>query len=96
MIYGAAPPLEEAAPNAPGSTPDIDVGTMGSADSSVEITDHQVAGVLEADIIKRDEQDMNREIAPLKPAEDSVVINTTGYTLKESINKIIETVKEKM
>ena len=53
LIYGAAPPLEEAAPNAPGSTPDIVAGTMGSADSSVEITDHQVAGVLEADIIKR-------------------------------------------
>ncbi len=48
------------------------------------------------DLIVRDYNDSHREIAPLKPAEDSVVINTTGYTLEESINKIIETVKEKM
>lgn len=48
------------------------------------------------DLIVRDYNDSHREIAPLKPAEDSVVINTTGYTLEESINKIIEIVKEKM
>ncbi|MBR5246839.1 MAG: (d)CMP kinase [Clostridia bacterium] len=48
------------------------------------------------DLVVRDYNDSHREIAPLKPAEDSVVINTTGYTLEESINKIIETVKEKM
>jgi cytidylate kinase len=48
------------------------------------------------DLMVRDYNDSHREIAPLKPAEDSVVINTTGYTLEESINKIIETVKEKM
>ena len=48
------------------------------------------------DLLGRDYNDSHREIAPLKPAGDSVVINTTGYTLEESINKIIETVKEKM
>ena len=48
------------------------------------------------DLLVRDYNDSHREIAPLKPAEDSVVINTTGLTLEESINKIIETVKEKM
>ncbi len=48
------------------------------------------------DLIVRDYNDSHREIAPLKPAEDSVTINTTGMTLEESINKIIETVKEKM
>lgn len=48
------------------------------------------------DLLVRDYNDSHREIAPLKPAKDSVVINTTGLTLEESINKIIETVKEKM
>jgi cytidylate kinase len=48
------------------------------------------------DLVVRDYNDSHREIAPLKPAEDSIVINTTGMTLEESINKIIETVKEKM
>ncbi len=48
------------------------------------------------DLRVRDYNDSHREIAPLKPAEDSVIINTTGYTLEESINKIVETIKEKM
>ncbi len=48
------------------------------------------------DLKVRDYNDSHREIAPLKPADDSVIINTTGYTLEESINKIVETIKEKM
>ena len=48
------------------------------------------------DLKVRDYNDSHREIAPLKPAEDSVIVNTTGYTLEESINKIIDTLKEKM
>lgn len=48
------------------------------------------------DLKARDYNDSHREIAPLKPAEDSVVINTTGNTLDESINLIAETIKEKM
>ena len=48
------------------------------------------------DLKARDYNDSHREIAPLKPAEDSVVINTTGNTLEESINLIAETIKEKM
>ena len=34
-----------------------------------------------ADIIARDERDMNREIAPLKQAADAVLIDTTGLTI---------------
>ena len=48
------------------------------------------------DLKVRDYNDSHREIAPLKPADDSVIINTTGYTLEESINKIVNTIKEKM
>lgn len=47
------------------------------------------------DLIKRDYQDSHREIAPLKPAEDSVVFNTTGYTLEESVAKVITIIEEK-
>lgn len=47
------------------------------------------------DLIKRDYQDSHREIAPLKPAEDSVVFNTTGYTLEESVAKVISIIEEK-
>lgn len=48
------------------------------------------------DLRIRDYNDSHREIAPLKPAEDSVIVNTTGCTLEESINKIVNTVKEKL
>ncbi len=48
------------------------------------------------DLRVRDYNDSHREIAPLKPAEDSVTVNTTGYTLEESIEKIVNTVKEKI
>ncbi len=48
------------------------------------------------DLKVRDYNDSHREIAPLKPAEDSVIINTTGNTLEESINMITDTIKEKM
>jgi cytidylate kinase len=48
------------------------------------------------DLKVRDYNDSHREIAPLKPAEDSVTVNTTGNTLEESIKLIIDTIKEKM
>ena len=48
------------------------------------------------DLIVRDYNDSHREIAPLKPAEDSVVINTTGNTLEQSIELIVKTIKERM
>ncbi len=47
------------------------------------------------DLRVRDYNDSHREIAPLKPAEDSVIINTTGYNLEESINMVITAIKEK-
>lgn len=48
-----------------------------------------------ADLKVRDYQDSHREIAPLKPAEDSVEFNTTGNTLEESVEKVISIIKEK-
>ena len=48
------------------------------------------------DLRVRDYNDSHREIAPLKPAEDSVIVNTTNYALEESVNKIVHTVEEKL
>jgi cytidylate kinase len=41
------------------------------------------------DLIKRDEQDMNRSLAPLKPAVDAVIIDTTRLSLDRVIEKIL-------
>lgn len=49
-----------------------------------------------SELIERDYNDSHREIAPLRPAEDSVTLDTTGLTLEESINEIIRIIKEKM
>lgn len=44
---------------------------------------------IEEDIIKRDEQDMNREIAPLKQAEDAVLIDSSDMTIDEVVKAIL-------
>ena len=49
-----------------------------------------------ADIEKRDDQDMNRETAPLKPAEDSVLLDTSDLDFEGSVNKLLEIVRERM
>ena len=46
------------------------------------------------DLIERDYNDSHREIAPLKPAEDGVIVDTTNLNLEESINEIIRIIKE--
>lgn len=48
------------------------------------------------ELIERDYNDSHREIAPLKPAQDSVVLDTTGVSLEEQVAKIINTIKEKV
>lgn len=45
---------------------------------------------VEADIIKRDEQDMNREIAPLRQAEDATLIDSSDMGIDEVVAAIIE------
>lgn len=47
-----------------------------------------------ADVIERDYNDSHREIAPLKPADDSTLADTSGLTLEESIDLIINIIKE--
>lgn len=48
------------------------------------------------DIIKRDEQDTNRPIAPLRQAEDAVLVDTTHLDLEQSFQAILDTIKEKI
>lgn len=48
------------------------------------------------ELIERDYNDSHREIAPLKPAEDSVILDTTGVSLEEQVQKIIDIIKEKV
>ena len=47
------------------------------------------------DMEYRDKNDSEREIAPLKPAEDSVIVDTTGKTLSESVEIILDIISER-
>ncbi|SFR90244.1 (d)CMP kinase [Anaeromicropila populeti] len=44
---------------------------------------------IEEDIVARDEQDMNREFAPLRQAQDAVLIDSSDLTIDEVVKKII-------
>lgn len=47
---------------------------------------------LVADIRARDERDSNRSVAPLRPAEDAVIIDSTAMTIDEVCHQVLELV----
>ena len=49
---------------------------------------------IQDDLRRRDERDRNREVAPLVPAADAMVIDTSGLDKEEAIEAAIEAVKQ--
>lgn len=47
------------------------------------------------DIIKRDRNDSTRAFSPLRKAEDATEVDTTGLSLEEASEKLLETVRQK-
>jgi cytidylate kinase len=50
-----------------------------------------LAALLE-DIRNRDERDMNREVAPLKPADDAIIIDSTAQPIEEVFSQVLDRV----
>lgn len=48
------------------------------------------------DVADRDHRDMNREIAPLKAAEDAVLLDTSELDLEQSIEAVLEIIQRKL
>ena len=48
------------------------------------------------DVNQRDYRDSHREIAPLKPAEDSVLVDTSDYDFEGSKELLLKVIKERM
>lgn len=48
------------------------------------------------DVIQRDYNDTHRAVAPLKPAEDAILLDTTGNTFEQSLELIYSTVRQKL
>lgn len=46
------------------------------------------------DLRMRDYQDEHRKIAPLKPAEDSIIMDTSEMTLEQTIEKCVQIIQE--
>jgi len=59
--------------------------TMGVDVSQVEV---------EKDVALRDASDINREVGPLKKADDAIYIDTTKMSIEEAVEKILSFIKE--
>lgn len=51
---------------------------------------------IKRDIIARDERDMNREVSPLKQAEDAVLVDSSKMGIEEVTEEIIRIYREKV
>ena len=45
---------------------------------------------------ERDRNDSSRSAAPLRPAEDAVILDTTGNTFQQSFDLLLQTIKERL
>ena len=50
---------------------------------------------IEIGLKKRDHIDSTRTFAPLKPADDSIVLDTTNLSIEEAVDAVIEIIKKK-
>ena len=86
--------------------PDADVKIFLTADAPVRArrryleliergTEKNYEEVL-AELIERDYNDSHRAVAPLKPAEDSVIVDTTQLSFDESKQELLRVIKEKL
>lgn len=61
-----------------------------------QLKDQGISASLDAlleELAKRDERDLNRPIAPLKPAEDAIVIDSTGMGIEEVLERALKLVR---
>jgi cytidylate kinase len=47
------------------------------------------------EVVRRDRQDSEREIAPLRPAEDGFLVDSTGKTVEEVVDEMLRVIKGK-
>ena len=76
-------------------TASVDVRAKRRFDELVEKGETPDLETIKKDIEQRDYQDMNREIAPLKQAEDAVLVDTSEMGIDEVVDCIIELVKDR-
>jgi cytidylate kinase len=48
------------------------------------------------DVLKRDANDSNRKLSPLRPTKGAIIIDSTGLTIKEVTDKMLKMIEERM
>ncbi len=48
-----------------------------------------------AEMIERDRNDKNRDIAPAIPASDAILLDNSGMTVEENVNSVIKIIRER-
>lgn len=71
-------------------TASVEVRAKRRYDELIEKGQEADLAVIEEDIKKRDHQDMTRDIAPLKQAEDAVLVDSSGMTIEEVVDTVIQ------
>jgi len=51
-------------------------------------------GDLLADIKARDERDSSRSVAPLRPAEDAVILDTSGVSIQQVLDRVLKLIAD--
>ena len=51
---------------------------------------------IKKEIEKRDYEDMNRAISPLKKADDAIELDTSYLSIEETVNKVCEMIEVKL
>jgi cytidylate kinase len=49
---------------------------------------------IKEDIIQRDLIDSTRDVAPLKPAKDAIIVDTSNLTIADQVQKVIDIVND--
>lgn len=56
---------------------------------------HASLPALVADLKARDEQDANRAVSPLKPADDAIILDTTEMSIEQVTSKVLQLAKQR-
>ena len=63
-----------------------------SSNTLVDVAYHNIR----KDIIERDERDMNREISPLKQADDAVLVDSSEMGIDQVVDAILDVYNKKI
>ena len=74
---------------------DADIGARAQRRHAELDSEHaQSLEEVQADIRQRDHDDSHRELAPLKPADDAIVIDTTHLSIDEVVETMLNYIRE--